>query len=239
MKIWASMVTRNEAGRYLDSSIRWLSDIVDGIAVLDDGSTDETVKITKSLGARVGRTPKGVPSFLQNESRFRQMALLFLDTVFHPKPEDWILSVDADEFLVAKKGKEAEVLRHFITCSEEVLHHDGARFRVAEVFDVKDQQPMVRTDGYWGNISAIRLFRWQGVGEFEDRALAGGSCPAYVEKVIDCRDLTLLHFGYATRADRSEKYARYAGREGHGYGHIASILQPPTLAPWKGKVPVV
>ncbi|MHB1629584.1 MAG: glycosyltransferase, partial [Bacilli bacterium] len=47
-KLTAMMQVRNEAGRYLRMVLDDLSDYVDEIVILDDGSTDNTVEICSS-----------------------------------------------------------------------------------------------------------------------------------------------------------------------------------------------
>ena len=76
------ILTKNEAGRIRDclASVAW----ADEALVVDDESTDETVAIASSLGARVVRRKMDV------EGRHRNWA--------HAQAKhEWILSLDADE----------------------------------------------------------------------------------------------------------------------------------------------
>ena len=76
------ILTKNEAGRIRDciESVRW----ADEILVVDDESTDDTVRIAESLGARVLRRKMDI------EGRHRNWA--------HAQAaHEWILSLDADE----------------------------------------------------------------------------------------------------------------------------------------------
>jgi hypothetical protein len=68
-----------------------------------------------------------------------------------------------------------------------------------------------------------------------------GSAPTYVEnaKSVAARDVAILHYGYASEADRRAKYARYSNRPGHNIRHVESILRKPELEPWTGRIPIL
>ena len=76
------ILTKNEAGRIKDciESVRWADDVL----VIDDESTDETVQIAQSLGARVLRRKMDI------EGRHRNWA-------YAQAKHEWVLSLDADE----------------------------------------------------------------------------------------------------------------------------------------------
>ncbi len=79
-----SMIVKNEAA-HLPRCLASVRDLVDEMVVVDTGSTDETVRIAESFGARVGHVPwTGDFSAARNAS-------LKLCT------GDWILVLDADE----------------------------------------------------------------------------------------------------------------------------------------------
>lgn len=78
----AVILAKNEAGRIRDciESVLWAAEIL----VVDDESTDDTVRIAQSVGARVVRRKMDI------EGRHRNWA--------HAQAShEWILSVDADE----------------------------------------------------------------------------------------------------------------------------------------------
>ena len=79
------IITKNEA-LYIERCIRsvaWAREII----VLDSGSTDATVDICKSLGAKVFQTTDW-PGFGPQKQRALDKA-----------SEDWVLSLDADEYI--------------------------------------------------------------------------------------------------------------------------------------------
>lgn len=92
------ILTKNEAGRIQAclESVRWADDVL----VIDDESTDETVRLAESLGARVLRRKMDV------EGRHRNWANA-------QATHDWVLSLDADERVTPELAEEiAAILRN-------------------------------------------------------------------------------------------------------------------------------
>lgn len=79
-------ITKNEED-WISGAIRSAKDVADEVVVVDTGSTDTTVDICESLGARVVKT---------EFDNFAQARNIFLDEA----KGDWILWFDADERLV-------------------------------------------------------------------------------------------------------------------------------------------
>ena len=89
------ILTKNEAGRIRDciESVRWADDIL----VIDDESTDDTVRIAESLGARVLRRA------MEIEGRHRNWANA-------QAKHEWVLSLDADERVSPELAQEIQRL---------------------------------------------------------------------------------------------------------------------------------
>lgn len=246
-RLLAYMVTRNEAGRYLDACLAWACGFVDAVSVYDDRSTDNTVEVAVSHQAPTLVRPEGVPSFVEHEGRFRAAAWAWFEEALAPEPGDWVLALDADEFLVCQDG-----VRSGVDAATEAADQQGAnavRLAVPEVFEVTAGPFLagakVRTDGAWGTIAGTRLFRYRPGGIFRDRAMGCGAEPTYVadqaQWAVRWPALSLLHLGYAHPADRQAKFIRYTSLANHGHNdaHVRSIVTPPTLAPWPGPWPPV
>jgi hypothetical protein len=242
MSLIGHMVTRNEIGRYLPDTVAWLAELTDNrLLVYDDQSTDGTAEyISSTCRLPLAVRPDDVPTFASDESAFRQAAWRTMERAFQPSTDDWILSIDADEFLVtAEPGQTVEDVRVALDRAMSIPDATSVTFAVAEVFGVNDENwPMLRTDGYWDCIQACRLVKWRPGGTFHPRKEGGGSVPsAWPKPMFKNTDMALLHYGYTTPEDRSSKYLRYRFGGGHNPVHIASIQRAPRLTKWTGMAP--
>lgn len=237
--LYVLIVTRNEEHRYLTQVLDYVGDIFNDVFVYDDQSTDHTADVA-SQSAWVAVRPDGVPSFMENESAFRQAAWDWMYELNQMRVGDWVFCLDADEFLVPAEGLSGDVRTILLECVNQAnnLGAQAVSFDVVEVFDVNGGLHY-RTDGYWGEIEAARLCRAPIAATFSSRTRGGGSLP---EEVLRSQTragfLKILHMGYASAEDRVAKYERYIGERGHSAKHIASILSKPTLEPWKGENPL-
>ncbi|MBI3576784.1 glycosyltransferase family 2 protein [Candidatus Gottesmanbacteria bacterium] len=96
MKISAIILAKNEAariGKCLES-VSWADERI----VIDNGSTDDTAKIAKRLGARVINS---------SEKSFAERRNLGLKE----SKGDWVLYVDADEIVTPELAKEIQTLK--------------------------------------------------------------------------------------------------------------------------------
>lgn len=247
MRILAYMVARNEAGRYLDACLDWATQFLDGIALFDDRSTDETTLLAELHGCEVKKNEG--PSFLLHEGQFRQNAWRWFEASMRPEEGDWVLALDADEFLVATDGDERASLERVVD-DAEASNSTSVCIPVPEVYytDVEEDGLLfgakIRTDGWWGKIQGTRLFKYVPGGRFGPKAMGCGAEPTYVQNGKIHRapaDLVLMHYGYADPVDVRAKYDRYTAlyQHGHSDAHIRSIIQPPTLQDWPHREPVV
>lgn len=224
---------KNEADRYLQASLTRLLDVCDQVFVFDDNSTDNSVEIAEGLGAFVIRKPDDCPTFLENESAFRQCAWNTMGAEFGLDSDDWIISVDADEYLAGN----LDYLFSFI--------FDCVNVHIPEVWSL--DPIMIRMDGFWNQNYTRRIGRYS-YTTFKNKKMGCGSLPeGYTNPVTVSKkhpDLVveILHFGYADEADRQARYSRYKSLPDHGHNpqHIDSIVTQPILSEisgvdfWKG-----
>ena len=97
-KVALVMIVRNEAPRIV-RALASVSHCVDEMVVLDTGSTDATVSLARSAGARVGHF-----EWCDDFAAARNAALALADA-------DWNVVIDADEW-IAEHGIELLQLRH-------------------------------------------------------------------------------------------------------------------------------
>lgn len=213
-KIYGHYVVRNEEHRYFTESLASIQSAVDEIFVFDDQSSDRTKDLAEIFKATVEVRPSHCPSFLDDEGAFRQAAWEMIPGV----AGDVVLSLDADEVLLGDWRPHLEALGP----------GQAIRVPVLEAFaDTPDY--MVRIDGYWKSITAIRATSWS-EGEFRS-GMASGSLPVATREIVEPNDIAILHLGYVRQADRFDKYRRYSTQGGHNPRHVQSILKRATMVP--------
>lgn len=237
-RIFGLVCVKNEADRYLEASLRWNSRFLDSLFIFDDKSDDETVSIAKRFGFVTLRADHE-PSFTTHEGQFRQAAWDVFEQTMVPTEEDWVLALDADEFLVSNFDT-AECL-HTLADQSLDFGYDACQMRIPEVFEVDEyDRPYVRVDGFWRDNWNVRFCRYQRDARFRDAQMACGSTPTYAQesatKTIPL--IEILHFGYVTPAERILRHQRYTDHPvGHNPQHVASIITPPELQEWGGQIP--
>lgn len=175
----AALIVRDEAGE-LPACLASLSGVVDEVVVYDTGSTDGSVPVARAGGARVA---KG--SWNDDFGRARNSALTMTRAT-------WVLSVDADERLVADRA----LLRSLLT-----------RARRTDVFSVRIRN-LLESGSY--DQPGLRLLRrgavtWRGAlherpVRTDGRAVRAEDLPAAAAR--------LDHVGYAVAATREAKARR-------------------------------
>lgn len=227
-RIFGVMVVRNEADRYLREAVASLRQVVDGLLVYDDGSNDRSREIAHAEGALVLRRPTTVPPMAEHEGRCREAAWKLVNSL-GPDLGDWVVSVDADEFLTtAYPDRRAAMLHAVEQANEEGAFAIG--FRVNEVYGWREDRPLVRIDGDWGSAKSIRMMRWGLSTAFQDIKVGSGSVPGKAHRVLlaEAERTSLVHMGYARDKDRAERLAR----------HERNGSQRPKLVEWAGELPV-
>lgn len=238
MRLFGLLVARNECHRYLQACLEWNLPFFQALLVYDDGSDDEILDVVGgSSGAHYTQRPDDVPTFMEHEGKCRQDALIALEELTQPRDSDWIFVIDADEFIVADGGWKA---LHSVVGQADRAGCKSVTLRVPEIWNLDPIQE--RTDGFWGNIQASRLFKWEKGGQLADVEMGGKPIPEYAsagKTYTKARNVHLLHAGYADEEDRKAKYERYSQRaaNGHSGSHIQSIMQTPSLKRWRGEVP--
>lgn len=187
MKLVAVILTFNES-QHLDRCINSLRGIADEILIADCFSTDSTLSIAKARGARVVQR-----NWINHASQFN-WALTQLDA-----DTDWVLRLDADEYLSAELVSELQSALPGLGGNVEGLYC-GRRMSF--------QGRLIRHGGVFP-CRVLRVFRY-GRGECENRWMdehikVAGATLALRGEIIDDN---LNHLTWWT-----EKHNRYASRE--------------------------
>lgn len=228
-RLTLSMVVRNESGRYLRQALERHRRFIDDAVIIDDGSTDDTPEICQ-------RALEGVPLRLirNGESRFGREVLLRKqqwEETIAAQPE-WILNLDADEWFEDRFGDEVGALL-------ADRDSDLISFRLYDFWN----EGAYREDRFWQAHLYYRPFLLRYRPDFAYRWKdADQHCGRFPENVYELPNkispLRLKHFGWATAADRVNKFQRYMRFDPEGkYGWLEqyySILdEHPQLVKWE------
>ena len=195
MQLSVVIITFNEEaniGRTLASVQSLVADGKGEIIVVDSGSSDRTVEIAKSLGAKV---------FIEEWKGFAAQK----NSAIEKASGDWVLSLDADEevsFELAS-GLTDSVAIADSGLSPKPLPHDlnGFRFRRRNYFLGR----WMKRGGFWPD-PKLRLFR-RGTGAFEPRSV-------HEDLRIQGRtwmlNFDLIHHSYPTLSEYIEHMNRYS-----------------------------
>jgi len=215
MQLSVVIITFNEEaniGRTLQSVQPLVSDGKGEIIVVDSHSTDRTVEIAKSFGAKV---------FVEDWIGFAAQKNSAIDKA----QGDWILSLDADEEVEPKLSEEIAWLLAAIPELEKQGFPvaDDARSRELRDRGTKyglDEENLngfliarknfflgkwERFGGFWPD-SKLRFFR-RGTGRFENRAVHED---VRVEGVTSATHHAILHHSYPTLSDYLQHMNRYS-----------------------------
>jgi glycosyltransferase involved in cell wall biosynthesis len=178
-----AIIAKNESANLRDclASVQWANELI----VVDSGSTDDTVAIARSMGARVIQTLDW-PGFGPQKNRALAEAAC-----------EWVLTIDADE----------RVTPALQTALQAAMCTGGYQAFASPRLTYFLGQP-VRHCGWYPD-PAVRLFR-RGRARFSDHLVHEG---LLVDDPVQMLSADLLHFSYRTVGDVQRKVMSY-GRAG-------------------------
>ena len=183
------ILAKNEAAniRRCVEAVQWSDDVV----VIDDGSTDNTVELAQSCGARVVDHP--FTSFAQQRNWAMQNANL---------KHDWVLHLDADEVATPQL---AEELRQTLS-----MHDEGVvAYRMCRKTMLLDKW-LRYSDGF--PVWIMRLVRC-GHAKFEDSGHGEVAVPDVQGTMGTIRE-PFLHYAFSKGlTDWIDRHNRYSTRE--------------------------
>jgi len=217
MNLVASVMCRNELGRFLPLAVSHLLSFCDSIAVLDDASDDGSADWLAKQD-RVSLLRRDEPGFFEHEGRTRQE---LYDFTVAQNPTH-VLSIDCDEFI-------GDPLKVRQACSRgDIVFQLG----LAEVWKADVNNLYLRIDGHWKERRVPILFRPKRGYTIRDRKLACGREPQEIVKLAGrAREVgtTVYHMGWLDERARAARYARYAEHDKgnyHARAHLQSIMFP-------------
>lgn len=222
MKLIASMmVGPGEEDRYLTPALEHLLSFCDEIRIRSETTAPEWPSEAKVMLAQ--------PSFYVHEGRARQE---LLDWTMEGRPTH-ILVIDADEFVADGAALRREM---------EADSRSGIwKLEMTEVWGADEDSLNVRMDGKWPPRPVGIAFQVPGDPRqslrmrrhfrIQDSALACGRVPIMIQFASNRTPVPtvtkILHFGWACKADRPERYRRYEVHDNgkhHDIRHLRSIM---------------
>jgi len=223
------IITYNEEanlGRTLESVMPLVRDGKGEIIVVDSGSTDRTVEIAESLGAKV---------FVEEWKGYAAQK----NSALEKASGEWILSLDADEEVEPELAANISRLVHSEvqqSVSPEGVPRNEINLLATTVLGFRINRKnfflgrWIRHGGFWPD-PKVRLFR-KSAGRFEDRAVHED---VRIEK-SGIRPLrgALIHHSYPTLSDYIEHMNRYSSlgaemavdKGYHGFSFVNIVLRP-------------
>ena len=199
VRLLAVLAVRDEMHN-LPGWFRNVAPHVDGVAALDDGSTDGSAEFLASRPEvlELLRIPPDRPGW-DEVGNYRLLVQAALR-----QGADWIVSLDADE----------RVEWRFRTRAERVIGRGGLlgfsayAFRLRELWGAPDHY---RADGVWGVKLRARLFQARPDHAFDERPLHTSKAPeqSRVAGGFPRADLEVYHLRMISSADRVARRARY------------------------------
>ena len=226
MNLVASLIVKNELGRYLQANIGHLREFCDTIVVVDDGSTDRTGEWLDDHAddqIKVHHIDPEDGFFAGHEGRRRNQ---LLKHTLNELP-DFVLCIDGDEFIA-----DGAMLREFC----ETTPHLVGSLVMEEVWKAANGGLELRMDGGWRPHAIPCLWSGKLSGRrgralrIPDRALACGREPEEVRRLAGRAKptgTTIMHFGWTCETCRQERYDRYVTADGgkfHRNSHLDSIM---------------
>ena len=199
-KIVAMYRIKNEE-RWIEKSLKITSEICQEIVILDDGSTDDTLKICKKFPSVVDIHSQTNLPF--DETRDKNI-LLKMAMKLNP---DFLLSVDGDEIIMPGMK---QILKEDLT----VLHPKANVYQM-QLLEVREKPNQIRindstTNGLFPTI--LRLKNQPSNLHFEEMKFPGNAhCPkipqnAYRQKNPAVTRCKILHYSLYDEKIRNEKY---------------------------------
>jgi glycosyltransferase involved in cell wall biosynthesis len=201
------IITFNEEAN-IARTLASVKPIADEIIVVDSGSTDRTIEIARSYGAKV---------YVEEWKGFAAQK----NSAIEKATGDWILSLDADEEVSPELVKDIREIFHLLARDPQYEFDEGVkyskpswdRYRLApgDAYKIYRKNYFLRRWICHGGLypdPKYRLFK-KGNAAFEDRAVHEDAKPRDLDKTGTIRS-PLIHHAYPTLAGYIEHMNRYS-----------------------------
>jgi hypothetical protein len=209
---------RNEAD-IINETLAYLDELVDGIILLDDDSTDNTYELAVSskLLCKGKKEAKAKFDDLANRNLLLEMASFY--------KSDWLLFLDADERLHKQYNKLREIIKN--------TKADVLEFKCVHVWNDPQKYRVDIPEGVDGIMSRPRMFRHKGWMQiYANREIYFPAVPFF--KNMASVPIVIVHYGLMNVTVRERKYELYkkqdkdGAKQGYTYEYLldkAPILE--------------
>ncbi|MCL7487664.1 MAG: glycosyltransferase family 2 protein [Desulfobulbaceae bacterium] len=200
------IITKNEEEK-LPGCLESIS-FADDVVVVDSGSSDRTVEIAKSYGARV---------FVEPWQGFSYQKQFAVDHGMY----DWVFILDADERIPEETASQlSQILK------ESCLDVNGFSFRRKNYF----HGSWVKHCGWWPN-RVLRLVDRR-KGSFDGRSVHESWVANGPVKALDCAIIHLSFRNYSEMITKLDLYTNIGACDLYGKNRNSSALKPITHGLW-------
>lgn len=211
-EIVLSMVVHNEEGRYLEKVLKSVESVIDKAVIIDDASTDNTVKICEECLKNIPhKIIKNKKSLFNKEYKLRKLQWKET-TKLNP---GWILSLDADEVL---EDGFADKIKYYIG----INNVDVLNFKLYDMWN----ETQYREDDLWkaheNYMNIMIRFLPKFKYKFKHTNQHCGRLPKNLNRLANVNvDIKIKHYGWAREEDRKRKFKRYMELDGDGkFGNL-------------------
>lgn len=226
-KVYSVAMMKNEAD-IIESYVRYHLNIVDGMVLLDNGSTDRSLEIINQLQS------EGLPIYVKQDNTLAydqgKKTTGLINYTFDQFGPDIIFPLDVDEFLISPhySGNPREIVNKLLTGKVYYLERDYTYFPIHlnenELFIPKRITYASPIKDYWPKVVVLKK-----IWETYSPSISGGNHDLLFNKrnikVEISQDLKLRHFPYRSLEHLKSKItvdwintlASYTYNKGHNY----------------------
>ena len=223
--ITLGLLLRNCENEYLEKTLKQSQEYAHRLVIIDDNSTDNTVRMCKRYTKDVITTPF---CLWEKNERF-QRERLFEQCLNISNVGDWIMILDYDEHFVESEIKQLKKICN----NEQFKIYDGLNFSLFDMWS----DTHYRSDSMWTAherqwTMAVRKKEENYTYEWKNTRLHCGRFPLNACENTFNTNIRIKHMGWANAELREFKYNRYMRLDKNGtYGDVKQYQSITDLKP--------
>lgn len=212
--ITLGMLVKNCSNEILEKTLKQAQNYAHKIIIIDDGSTDSTVRLCSRYTKELFKTPFSI--WEKNEKFQRER--LFNCCLDRSNVDDWIFILDYDEHFVEDEIKELKKI-----CSNEQFKiYDGLNFSLFDMWSDTHYRSDVKWNAHTRHWTmAVRKKEDNFNYEWKNTRLHCGRFPLNACENTFNTGIRIKHMGWANKELRKFKHDRYLRLDKNGtYGDL-------------------